>query len=268
MEFRKKALAKLQSPEELDVPVRFARPQGLLVLVVTLLVMAAGCVWSFTGTVSSKLTAPGVLTHAEGSYVLQSPVAGQVTAVHVKEGETVADDAAVVSVRTDHGVRAVRTVARGRVTSLAAEIGSVVTTGADVATVERVKSENDPLVAMLYVPADKGAALPVGATVDLSVGSAPADRFGHLRGTVEAVGRVPRTAQQISGFLGDRELAERFTRGGKPRAVLVSLERSSATRSGYAWSREDGPPFPLETATPVSGAVHLAAQRPVDWLLP
>ncbi len=56
MEFRKKALAKLQSPEELDVPVRFARPQGLLVLVVTLVVMAAGCVWAVTGTVSSKLT--------------------------------------------------------------------------------------------------------------------------------------------------------------------------------------------------------------------
>ena len=48
--------------------------------------MAARCVWAVTGTVSSKLAAPGVLTHAQGSYVLQSPVAGQVTAVHAKAG--------------------------------------------------------------------------------------------------------------------------------------------------------------------------------------
>ncbi|ARX88421.1 hypothetical protein SMD44_07908 [Streptomyces alboflavus] len=41
MQFRQQALSKLQSPEELDVPVRYARPQGLLVLAVTLVVMAA-----------------------------------------------------------------------------------------------------------------------------------------------------------------------------------------------------------------------------------
>lgn len=40
MQFRQQALAKLQSPEELDLPVRFARPQGWLVLSVTLIAMA------------------------------------------------------------------------------------------------------------------------------------------------------------------------------------------------------------------------------------
>ncbi|MBO8184608.1 HlyD family efflux transporter periplasmic adaptor subunit [Streptomyces spirodelae] len=268
MEFRQKALAKLQSPEELDVPVRFARPQGLLVLVVTLVVMAAGSVWAVTGTVSSKLTAAGVLTHTQGSYLLQSPVAGQVTAVHAKAGQLVEKDAPVLSVRTDRGVRAVRAVARGRVTSLAAEVGAVVTTGADVATVERVKSSGDPLVAMLYVPADRAATVPVGAKVDLTVGSVPTDRYGMLRGTVRAVGRTPQTRQQISGFLGDKDLAQQFTREGRPLAVQIRLKRSSATKSGYAWSRGGGPPAAPDSTTPVSGAVHLASQRPVDWLLP
>ena len=40
MQFRQKALSKLQSPEELDVPVHLARPQGRLVLTVTVLIMA------------------------------------------------------------------------------------------------------------------------------------------------------------------------------------------------------------------------------------
>ncbi|MEW2218715.1 DUF2118 domain-containing protein [Streptomyces sp. NPDC006990] len=268
MEFRKKALAKLQSPEELDVPVRFARPQGLLVLVVTLVVMAAGCVWAVTGTVSSKLTAPGVLTRAEGSYLLQSPVSGQVTAVHAEAGQRVDKGAPVVSVHTARGVRAVRAVARGRVTSLAAETGAVVTTGADVATVERVEGPDDPLVAMVYVPADKGTTVRVGATVDLTVGSVSADRYGLLRGTVRAVGRTPQSEEQISGFLGDEELARSFTRGGRPLAVQVRLDRSASTASGYVWSRGGGPESAPESATPVRGAVHLAAQRPVDWLLP
>lgn len=75
MQFRQQALAKLQSPEELDLPVRFARPQGWLVLSVTVVVMAAASVWAVTGSVTSTVSAPAVLTHGEGSYILQSPAA-------------------------------------------------------------------------------------------------------------------------------------------------------------------------------------------------
>ncbi|MFG2985103.1 HlyD family efflux transporter periplasmic adaptor subunit [Streptomyces sp. NPDC048258] len=268
MQFRQKALSKLQSPEELDLPVRFARPQGRLVLAVTVVVMAAATFWALTGTVSAKLSAPGILTHAEGSYVLQSPVAGQVTGVLAEEGQLLAPGAPLLNVRTEQGDRPVRAVTGGRLTTLFAKVGSVVATGADVAAVEHVKDSDDPLLAVLYVPGAGSATIPVGASVDLSVQSAPQHRFGMLRGRVKTVGRAPQTAAQISGFLGDKGLAEQFARQGNPVAVLVELERSSATRSGYKWSSADGPPYAVDSTTPVTGTVHLAAQRPVDWLLP
>lgn len=268
MQFRQKALSKLQSPEELDLPVRFARPQGRLVLAVTVAVMAAASFWALTGTVSSKLSAPGILTHAEGSYVLQSPVAGQVTGVLAEEGQLLSPGAPLLTVRTDQGDRPIRAVTGGRLTTLVAKVGSVVATGADVATLEHAKDPQDPLVAVLYVPGGSGATIPVGAPVDLSVQSVPQQRFGMLRGRVKAVGRAPQTQAQISGFLGDSGLAAQFARQGNPVAVVVQLERSSATKSGYQWSSGDGPPYAVDSMTPVTGAVHLAAQRPVDWLLP
>jgi pyruvate/2-oxoglutarate dehydrogenase complex dihydrolipoamide acyltransferase (E2) component len=268
VQFRQKALSKLQSPDELDLPVRFARPQGRLVLAVTVAVMAAAGFWAFTGSVSSKLSAPGILTRAEGSYLLQSPYAGQVTAVLAKEGQLLSAGAPLLQVSTDQGERAVRMVAGGRVTTLVAKTGSVVATGADLATVERVKNPDDPLVAMLYLPGESGAAIPLGAPVDLSVQSVPQQRFGVLHGRVKEIGRTPQTQAQISGFLGDSRLAAQFARQGNPVAVLVQLERSSVTKSGYQWSSGDGPPYAVDSTTPVTGAVHLAAQRPVDWLLP
>ncbi|MER5208257.1 HlyD family efflux transporter periplasmic adaptor subunit [Streptomyces sp. NPDC002825] len=268
MQFRRNALSKLQSPEELDVPVRFARPQGRLVLAVTVVVMAAACVWALTGTVTSKVNAPGLLTHAEGTYLLQSPVAGQVTEVLVEEGRPVAPGAPLLTVRTDRGDRPVRAVAGGRVTTLHARLGSVVTAGADVATVERVTDPHAPLVAVLYLPGDTAATIRVGARVDLGVQSAPRDRSGVLRGRVSAVGSTPQTQARLVSFLGDAGLAARFSRQGDPVAVLVTLDRSPATASGYAWSSTDGPPQAPASGTPVTGAVHLAAQRPVDWLLP
>ncbi|MFD9858770.1 HlyD family efflux transporter periplasmic adaptor subunit [Streptomyces alboflavus] len=267
MQFRQQALSKLQSPEELDVPVRYARPQGLLVLAVTLVVMAAAGVWAVTGSVPSTLRAPGILTHGQGSYVLQSPVTGQVTRVLAKEGKRLAAGAPVLEVRTEQGDKAVRAIAAGRVTTLAARIGTVVTTGSDVATLERVAGTDDPLLAMLYVPADS-AALPVGTSVDLAVQSAPTAEYGKLRGRVQAVGRAAQSRQKITGFLGDKELAGQFTQDGPPVAVVVRLEKSTRTKSGYAWSTADGPPFPLDSMTPATGTFHLAEQRPIDWLLP
>lgn len=268
MEFRQKALSKLQSPEELDIPVRFARPQGWLVLIVTFVVMAAAAVWAVTGTVTSKLDAPGVLTHGQGSYVLQSPIPGQVTAVLAKEGEQVAADQPLVKVRTERGVRAVRSLAAGRVTALTAGIGSVVTTGSDVARIERVAGRDDPLLATLYVPGDEVPDVAVGADVDLTVQAVSSQRFGVLRGHVKSVGDAPRSPQQIAAYLGDPQLAKALTAHGQPVAVTVALEKSPATETGYAWSTDDGPPHPLHSMTTVSGSVHLQAQHPAEWLLP
>ncbi|WP_331446352.1 HlyD family efflux transporter periplasmic adaptor subunit [Streptomyces xanthochromogenes] len=268
MQFRQQALSKLQSPEELDLPVRFARPQGRLVLFVTVVVMAAASFWAVTGSVSSTIDAPGILTHAQGSYVLQSPVAGQVTGVLAKEGESLAADAPLLKVHTAQGERIVRAIAAGRLTSLAATIGAVVATGSNVASVERTGGADDPLTVMLYVPGDRAASVPVGAPVDLTVQSVPADRYGVLRGTVAAVGRTAQTPQQIAAFLGDGQLAEQFARDGRPVGVAVRLDRAPGTKSGYRWSTADGPPYAVDSMTPATGTVHLADRRPIDWLLP
>ncbi|WP_042404334.1 HlyD family efflux transporter periplasmic adaptor subunit [Streptacidiphilus carbonis] len=272
MQFRKKALAKQQSSEELDIPVRLARPQGRLVLLATAAVVAAACFWAVTGTVSSKLSAAGILIHAEGSYTLQSPVAGQVVAVSANVGDTLAGGAPLLSVSTGTGsgqkVQTVRTVAAGRLTTLVAKLGTVVQAGSELATVERVTSPSEPLVAVLYVSAGSAATIPAGAAVDLTVQSVPAQQYGVLRGHVLAVGRVPETQQQISDYLGSGPLAQAFSAQGEPVAVVVQLERSGSTRSGYAWSSTQGPPYPVESTTLVGSAVHLGTQHPIDWLLP
>ncbi|MBW8820495.1 MAG: HlyD family efflux transporter periplasmic adaptor subunit [Streptomyces sp.] len=268
MQFRQQALAKLQSPEELDLPVRFARPQGWLVMSVTVVVMAAACVWAVTGSVASTVSAPAILTHGQGSYILQSPVAGQVTQVIAKEGSRLPANSPVLKVRTADGDTLVRTVAAGRLTALAATIGQIISTGANVAAVEKVAHASDPMYATVYVPAENAASIPEDAAVDLTVSSVPTQEYGVLRGHVKSVDRSAQSAQQIAAFLGDSQLGEQFTKDGRPVAVLVRLDKSKGTKSGYRWSSAEGPPFALTSMTVASGSIRLADQRPVDWLLP
>ncbi|MFD8913221.1 HlyD family efflux transporter periplasmic adaptor subunit [Streptomyces sp. NPDC059575] len=268
MQFRQQALAKLQSPEELDLPVRLARPQGWLALGVTVVVMAAASVWAVTGSVTSTVAAPAILTHAQGSYLLQSPVAGQVTAVLAQQGDRLPANAPVLKVRTAQGDSLIRTVAAGRITALAATIGQIIRTGANVAAVEKVAHADDPLYATVYVPAENAASIPAYAEVDLTVSSVPAERYGVLRGRVKSVDRTAQSAQSIAAFLGDSQLGEQFTREERPVAVTVKLEKSASAKSGYRWSSADGPPFRLDSMTLATGSVRLADQRPLDWLLP
>ncbi|MEU5702404.1 HlyD family efflux transporter periplasmic adaptor subunit [Streptomyces aurantiacus] len=268
MQFRQQALAKLQSPEELDLPVRFARPQGWLVLAVTVVVMAAASVWAVTGSVASTVSAPAILTHGQGSYLLQSPVSGQVTAVLTEQGRRIAANAPVLKVRTAKGETVVRSVAAGRVTGLAATIGAIVSTGTNVAAVEKVADTDDPLYATVYVPAENAATIPSDAAVDLTVQSVPTQEYGVLRGHVKSVDRAAQSPQQIAAFLGDSQLGEQFTEKGRPVAVLVRLDRSSGTKSGYKWSSVQGPPFRLDSMVMASGSIRLDDQRPIDWLLP
>ncbi|MBC9724833.1 HlyD family efflux transporter periplasmic adaptor subunit [Streptomyces sp. TRM68367] len=268
MQFRQQALAKLQSPEELDLPVRFARPQGWLVLSVTVVAMAAASVWAVTGSVASTVSAPAILTHAQGSYVLQSPVAGQVTAVLAKQGERLPANSPVLKVRTSEGDSVVRSLDAGRVTALAATVGQIIQTGANVAAVEKVARAKDPLYATVYVPAENASAIPDDASVDLTVQSVPSQEYGVLRGHVKSVDHSVQSAQQITAFLGDSQLGEQFTKKGRPVAVTVRLDKSSATKSGYKWSSADGPPYRLTSMTMAEGAIRLTDQHPVDWLLP
>jgi multidrug efflux pump subunit AcrA (membrane-fusion protein) len=268
VQFRQQALARLQSSEELDLPVRLARPQGWLVLSVTVIAMAAASVWAVTGSVSSTVSAPAILTHGQGSYVLQSPVAGQVTEILAKEGERLPAGSPVLKVRTAEGETVVRALAAGRLTALAATIGQIVSTGANVAAVEKVTAKDAPLYATVYVPAENASAIPADAPVDLTVQTVPTQEYGVLRGHVQSVDRSPQTAQRIGAFLGDGQLGEQFTKDGRPVAVLVRLDKSASTKSGYAWSTTDGPPHRLTSMTLATGSIRLADQRPVDWLLP
>jgi multidrug efflux pump subunit AcrA (membrane-fusion protein) len=230
--------------------------------------MAAASVWAVTGSVTSTVSAPAILTHGEGSYILQSPVAGQVTAVLAEQGKRLPPDSPVLKVRTAQGDTVVRTVAAGRITALAATIGQIIQTGADVASVEKVARASDPLYATVYVPAENAASIPVDAAVDLTVSSVPTQTYGVLHGHVKSVDRSAQSAQQIAAFLGDSQLGGQFTEKGRPVAVTVKLDRSPGTKSGYRWSSKDGPPFGLTSMTLASGSIRLADQRPVDWLLP
>ncbi|OIK25993.1 HlyD family efflux transporter periplasmic adaptor subunit [Streptomyces malaysiense] len=270
MEFRRKALENLRRPDDLDSPVRLARPRAWMVLALVAAILAGGLVWSYQGELARSVDVPGILTHPQGVSKVESPQSGMVSNVYVDVGAVVAKGAPVLSlVEPQGGTQVVRAPFAGRAIALLVADGQYVSAGATFMTVERTDGKNDRMVAVLFAPAAKAGMLKVGDRVDMDVASAPAQAFGLLRGKVTAVDPFPQTEQQILDFLGGNQLlATQLLSKGGPVRITVDLEPDAKLSSGYRWTTASGPPFRINSWTQVTGIGRLPGERPIDWLLP
>jgi HlyD family secretion protein len=87
--FRKVALERLSSPEQLDLLMQVTNTRSWVALGGLGLLLTAAVVWGFVGTVPTKVTASGVLIRPGGVFDVYAPGTGQVSELTVKEGDTV-----------------------------------------------------------------------------------------------------------------------------------------------------------------------------------
>lgn len=254
MEFRRKAVQRLEEPEELDLPVRLATSRGWIALTAVALAMAVGLVWACVASIARVAHADGILTNPKGSFPVQSPVAGQITRLigSLQVGRTIrAGSAVAVVTGTDQQEETVSAGVSGRVTAVFARPGQVIGVGTTLAMTEPADGEGP--AAVLYVPSRNAIGLRAGENAELTALAVPG-ATAKLRGTVASVGDAPETRQEIAAFLGDQDLAARFTQGLPPMKVVVRL-----TAPGVAAS--------LPPRTLLSGTIRLGASRPIDLVM-
>ena len=263
MKFRLQALQAMREPDELDAPTVLAAPRGWIATFVVLVVLVAGVIWTFAGRLPVEVAGHGMLTHAGGTSPVQSAVSGTVTAVDIASATAISSGVTIAEVTDAEGVvREIRSPLTGRVIDVAVAVGQYVGVAQTVATVERSGSGDDPLVAMVFVPAADAGHVRPGTPVELAVSSAPAAAFGLLLGTVRTVSPYPLTTEAVAALVGGPLAATRYTADGPPVAVVVDLRPDTATVSGYAWTTATGSPAPLGSQTGVDATVRIATRSP------
>lgn len=258
---------RTETSGEVDLPLRLTSPRDWLTVLIVTAVVIGGCVWGTTARLSRSVDAGGLITSTEGAIAVQTPVGGQVTEVRVRQGERVARGSVIAVIMNEGGLSMVRAPAAGRVFSIPVHVGEVVPPGSVVVNAERGTPGERP-VAVLFLPATAPAALTTGATVQLTVQSAPVNQYGVLRGRIRSVDPLLSTRQEISEFVGDSALASTVAGTGGGRRVVVELLPSARTVSGYRWSTRAGPPFTIGTRTVVVGSLPQPPERPVEWVVP
>jgi len=96
--YRKAALERLSSPEQIDDALRLSTSKEWMGMVAILLVLATIGIWAFEGTLPAKVPGRGVLIRTGGLLTLMTLRGGLVLAVEVKVGDHVAANQIVARV--------------------------------------------------------------------------------------------------------------------------------------------------------------------------
>ena len=96
--FRKVALDKLSSPEQLDQTMRVAGPMYWTSLLAILVALTAAVVWSLTGSIPTKSTGQGTIIRPGGVYNISSSGTGLVKDFKVRVGDHVSVNQVVAEI--------------------------------------------------------------------------------------------------------------------------------------------------------------------------
>lgn len=87
--FRKVSLDRLSSPEELDQRLTVTSPVGWVALVSIVILMVAGLIWGFLGSVADKAVGSGIIISSGGITSVIHSANGQITDVTIHDGDYV-----------------------------------------------------------------------------------------------------------------------------------------------------------------------------------
>jgi hypothetical protein len=263
--FRKEALQKLSSPEQLDQLMHVTRPRGWLALAALIGLSIAGALWGLFGRIPIDTNGQGILIKPGGIRQVAALEPGQVMAVKVRPGSRVQRGEAVAAIRTRGGENHdLVSVVEGIVLEVLVEPGMLLDRGTPVLHLDPLGSQ---LQAVIYVPVTSGKRIHPGMQVQLSPASVEAEDFGVMRGRVSFVSEYPASRTGMMALLENEFLVQMLSRGPVLAVEVAPIPDANAP-SGFQWSSGRGPAVAITSGTPCTARFILGEQRPFQLLLP
>lgn len=239
--FRKSALDKISSPDQLDKVLKVTSPMSWLALLGVTLILVFVVIWSITGSLPSTVAAYGMIVRSNTSTnTVQSPQLGTVQTV-VTPGTRVYDNTPVVTLYTGNEVETINANLLGTVTEVLVKPGDKVENGTELLRVRAEMTEGQSDMVVCYVPFSEIGKIKRGMPVTVSLDENT--DYGHMTGWVVNVDTYADKPAAISAAVGKENNVDNELTGGQGKAVCAvacELEVDPESASGYKWSNEKG----------------------------
>ncbi len=267
--FRKVALERLSSPDQLDQLMRVTNPRGWLALTGLAALLITAIVWGFLGSVSTKVSGMGILVTSGGLRGVLATQPGEITDMRARVGDVIERGQVVATLlrgdpTSSNRITYLSSPHQGRVVEIMLGQGDYVQQGMRLLNLEPVDARVE---ALIYVPFTNGKRIQPAMEVEIALSTARPEEFGYLLGRVKSVSTFPVTEQGMVRALGAPELARQFSQSGQPYEVTVELLMDPTSPSGYIWSSR-GPDIRVESGTACTARIVVERQRPISLVIP
>jgi len=306
--FRKVSIDRLSSPEQLDRMITVTNSRSWFILIAVGCILIAVIIWSITGSLSTNISARGMLVKSGGIIDICASDEGLISDIRVLPGDYVKKGDIIARISQDDLVDEITGLAdermllekknvdeekilvldkqieelkkklrsssvvisqeEGRVVEVKPGVGDMVAPGTVVISIVKEGEGVKDLIAVLYVPVEAGKRLAPGMKTRISPSTIQMEEFGYLLGRIVAISEYPVTVHTAAQKLGSNELATTYVGNTACLEVLVDLEANNETESGYQWSTPSGPPTKIDNGTVCNASVVTDTQRPIEMVIP
>lgn len=265
--YRKSALEKISSPEQLDKALTVTSPMSWLALLAVTLIIVVTVIWSIVGTIPVTVTSNGIVASPVSTNAVYTTESGTVTSVLVYAGSPLHFGDPVLSYRTGNGdVKTIYSDQVGTVSNVTLKAGDTITQGNEILRVSPSLSGNQVIVC--YVTLGDAKKIERGMMVNVTLSSAESQTYGHMSARVINIDSYVSSSEGMSYVLGkDNNLASTFqTNGAAVVAVTCELFPDENTASGYYWSNKKGAELEVTNGSLVSAKVIVEEVPPIEKL--
>jgi HlyD family secretion protein len=262
--FRKKALEKVSSLEELDIILNIVKPKDWIALIVGIIIGISIILWAFFGKIISIAGGNGIFLDFSKIVSVVSPTDG---IVDVKEfiGSRIKKDD-VIAIILDQKVNkkiSVKSPYDGLITNIYQNNGDIVSKDQTLMELQRSKniSKSDSEKFYCFVPVKQGDKIRNNMKVKIFSWALEPNEKKYFYGIVEKISYIPADETYFNTILLGKRFYNYFTNNGPVVPVIV--------RPLYIESKVEPPladDIPLGTLSDID--VILIETKPIVYLLP
>jgi multidrug efflux pump subunit AcrA (membrane-fusion protein) len=260
--YRKAALDKLASPEELDRLMQITSPGAWLALVALGGVLLMVLLWGIFGQITTTLDRSGLLTLSNPIVFVPAPDNGQVSDITVQAGDVITAGQVVAHLTTAAEPLDVTSAVNGRVNSVRVDRGAPVDTGTPLISIESFDRDKPQQEVVIYVPFEDRQRIREGMDAQVLPSTVELEKYGYMQGDVRSVARFAATRQEMLAVLNDPSFVERLAATGQLFEVRIALRTDDDGQ--VIWSTSDGPAASIVSGTPCLVTIQIDQERPIS----
>lgn len=250
--FRKEALEKVASPEQLDQLIKITSPKRWFSLFALGSLVAAGLTWSILGRIPIIVTGRGVLIYPSKVVTVQASNPGRILELNVEVGEMVKKGQILATIDQSELKKQLQ-LSRDKL----AQFGAIA-----------AQESSAKLVNVVFLPVSEGKKIKPGMSLQITPSTVKREEFGGIEAKVTNISAFPVTQQGAVSLIGNADILPSVLDKRPQLAVFTELQPDSSTFSKYRWSSSTGPQLKMTPGTTTSVRITVEQKKPIEFVLP